>query len=785
MTFKVVMLRRPELPSWLKRRLRALYRLQRGIVASIVAVTCAGALATFIVHLYTTADNDRRAQSSVGAIEDTHFAQLNFIESLLDHRLDTATDAGWSAVEGERTNELRTLLGLRAGVLNAFLRAERSYEDLANRAWDAARGGRVSEAESVEQQMEGEPLTSLRSEADRLVARFARQAHASDVIADAQTVGAIIGLVLLLVLIRGLARHDRANAAQARDDLERKKDDWFDALLSRSTEMITVTDIAGVVVYSSPSVERWLGWTLEERIGKPAWELIHPDDVPAVEEALTALIRDPHSDESAEFRIQSRDGTWHEVEVTGRLVESDGLYIVTNYRFIDERKRYERMLQEKAFTDPLTGLANRNLLQERVERALGERDPARKHPMLALIDIDDFKTVNEGFGHVEGDRLLCAVGERLLAACRPEDVVARLGGDEFVVFTEGTHERNLADLGRRILDSLASPFGVGSRLVHLHGSIGLASGAYDLDSFEELLRAADIAMYRAKKSGKNRYSVFTDAFRSEAVHRAHVSAEIEEGIADGQFEVFLQPIVSLADGWLRSAETLIRWNHPTRGLLGPGEFIPIAEETGSIVPLGLHILELSCSWFAGAQDELPPGFDLHVNVAVRQLYEEGFEARLARMLKDYDLDAGHVVIEVTETGLIPNLTVISDTVHEIARLGCPIAIDDFGTGSASLSHLTQFPVNILKIDASFVRRIEPGRHEAPICTAVTQLGRSLGLEIVAEGIETRTQADVLERLGCEWGQGYLFGRPAPAASFIEQVRDQTRSLSVLAARPAV
>jgi EAL domain-containing protein (putative c-di-GMP-specific phosphodiesterase class I) len=300
-----------------------------------------------------------------------------------------------------------------------------------------------------------------------------------------------------------------------------------------------------------------------------------------------------------------------------------------------------------------------------------------------------------------------------------------------------------------------------------------------LDTFEELLRAADVAMYRAKASGKNRYSIFNDSFRSEAVRRAHIISEVESGIAEDQFEIFFQPIVTLPEGRLRGAEALVRWKHPTKGILGPSDFIPVAEESGTIIPLGLHILTLSCDWLAETKEDLPIGFDLHVNVAARQLYDGEFPNVLAGIVKARELDAHHVVIEVTETGLMPNVSAINDTLGGIARMGFAIAIDDFGTGSSSLAHLRQLPINILKIDSSFVRRIQPHNKTAPISRAVIQLGKSLGFETIAEGIETRLQARVLTRLGCRLGQGYLFGRPMPSASFIEMARDQTRSSALL------
>jgi diguanylate cyclase (GGDEF)-like protein len=379
---------------------------------------------------------------------------------------------------------------------------------------------------------------------------------------------------------------------------------------------------------------------------------------------------------------------------------------------------------------------------------------------VVFVDLDDFKTINDSLGHPAGDHLLVAVADRLRAAVRAEDLVARLGGDEFAILLEGVTEEHAMDVARRILALAAEPVMVGDREVRAGASVGVAF-ARDGDGPDELLRNADLAMYVAKRSGRGCHRVYVDDMHDAALRRLEVDSELRGAAAKGELEVHYQPVVHLVDGTLTGFEALVRWRHPTRGLLAPGEFLPIAEETGSVDEVGWYVLERACgeasSWPAG-----PSGADLPVtvNLAVRQLLDDHLPERIARLLDGVGLDPGRLVLEVTEGGLMQDPEAMTRRLSALHGLGVRLAIDDFGTGYSSLAQLRRFPVDVLKLDRLFVLGVEDADGRA-VARAVVELAGALGLEAVAEGVETAGQRSALLDLGCVLAQGHLFAAALP------------------------
>ena len=421
-------------------------------------------------------------------------------------------------------------------------------------------------------------------------------------------------------------------------------------------------------------------------------------------------------------------------------------------RTVSDLRTREGELEFQAFHDPLTGLANRALFRDRLEHALQQRWDA---PVSVLfVDLDDFKTVNDSLGHDAGDRLLVSVGERLRACVRPGDTVARLGGDEFAILLEGQQaETDGSLLAQRVLAALEVPFTLAGRDLRVGASLGLAAGLYS--SGESVLQDADLAMYAAKANGKARVEVFEHKMRTTALDRLELVGDIRHAVEAGELVVHLQPIIDLQTLQVEGHEALLRWEHPQRGLLHPAAFLGLAEETGAIVPMGWWVLEQACATAAGWPDRAS---QIGVNLAARQLLDPAAVTTVATILARTGIDPSRVVLEITESVLL-DAEVVGRRLHQLRALGVRLAIDDFGTGYSSLSYLTRLPVDVVKIDRSFVERLGGPSEDEVLVRAVVQLARSLGLRSVGEGVENPGQLERLQALGCDSGQGYLFGRP--------------------------
>ncbi len=433
-----------------------------------------------------------------------------------------------------------------------------------------------------------------------------------------------------------------------------------------------------------------------------------------------------------------------------------------------------RLNEQQGLRDPLTGLANRTLLVETADRLLGQAGPVS----VLVIDIDDFKDVNDARGHAAGDELLVAVGERLRGCVRPGDEVARLGGDEFAVVMADGPDAALR-LGERMLAALADPVLIGGRPVGVHVSVGVADTGTAADrNALTLLRNADLAMYLAKATGKNRQVGYARGMAKAAVDKVQLLEDLPVAAEAGQFELHYQPTIDLSDGRTVGYEALLRWNHPTRGQVPPVEFIPLAEEGGQIVEIGRWVLDQATAQAAAWSRRADRPIVMAVNISPRQLAEDDIVAVVEQALRASGLPPQQLTLEVTEGVMVRDVEAVVEKLGALRALGVRIAIDDFGTGYSSLSYLRRLPADIVKIDRSFVQDLGDGRQSTTLVASIIELAHSLNLEVVAEGVETPAQRSLLRRLTCSHAQGYLFGRPLPAA---EQDPGAVQPLAVVGA----
>jgi diguanylate cyclase (GGDEF)-like protein/PAS domain S-box-containing protein len=551
-------------------------------------------------------------------------------------------------------------------------------------------------------------------------------------------------------------------ASLAADLHRRQSEARFRSLVAHSSDLITVLDADGIVTYQSPSIERVLGHSVEEVEGRRFDRLVAEADRPLLAQLIAADGTGSSEVHTIECAVAHRDGTKlrFEMQHTDLLHDEHVRGIVLNSRDVSERKAFEEQLAHQAFHDPVTKLANRALFSDRVEHALMRAQRGMPEIAVMFIDLDDFKTVNDSLGHAAGDEVLQEVGRRLKIAVRPTDTVARFGGDEFAVLLDGVKgSADAADAAARILRALDLPVQIGGKSVFPRASVGICLVGEDLETPEaaELLRNADVAMYMAKRDSKGSYRVFEPTMHERVVERLELRSDLQHALALGQLELNYQPVVRLAGREILGVEALLRWIHPKRGTIPPNQFIPVAEETGLIIPMGRWVLESACREGVRLHETFPrpQPLTISVNLSVRQLQSETLVSDVRNALEVSGLPASSLVLEITESLMLADTEFGLQQLNELKGLGIRLAMDDFGTGYSSLSYLSRFPVDILKMDRSFVS----GDENEALTSAIIALGASLSLDVVAEGIELPEQASSLQALGCEIGQGFLFARP--------------------------
>jgi diguanylate cyclase (GGDEF)-like protein/PAS domain S-box-containing protein len=568
-----------------------------------------------------------------------------------------------------------------------------------------------------------------------------------------------------------------------REVATRRFDERLTELVRRSSDMIAICDPDGTVRYASPSSEQLLGVRPGELAGQKIDDVLGPEG-PLVREIFDKAVATEHSEHTAKFSIPQPEGEKRTYKmVIANLCHVESIRGLTlNIRDVSDATRLHDQLRTLAFHDSLTLLANRSLFTDRVHQALKHIADGRV-PAVLFIDLDNFKTVNDSLGHNAGDQLLRGFAHRLVQCTRSGDTVARLGGDEFAVLIDhaASDEAAMA-VARQILEACRQPFEIDGRPLRVGASIGVAMSDR-VSTVERLMRNADAAMYSAKSHGKAHAEIFQPEMLRAARRRMRIENELDAAIEQRQLEAHYQPIVDLTSRHLVGVEALMRWRHPTRGLVMPSDFIPLAEETGQIVPMTQWILDRACQDASRLQREIPHGEGLRVavNVSSRYLNQGNVVADVRAALGTHRLRPDCLILEVTESLLLENSSQMERTFSDLKAIGVRLALDDFGTGYSSLAYLHRFPIDILKIDRSFVERLgdEPdgeGVDAVALARAILSLAEALGLDTVAEGIEHDLQRETLLQLGCRTGQGYSFGKAMPVDELLDAAVTRRRTV---------
>jgi diguanylate cyclase (GGDEF)-like protein/PAS domain S-box-containing protein len=551
---------------------------------------------------------------------------------------------------------------------------------------------------------------------------------------------------------------------QLREHDERR----FHALLAGSSDTTIVLDAAGEVAYVSSSATRVLHLPADQLHGHPMVAFVqrhvHPDDADHLTAKLQQLFDTAGCEESVEFRLRRPDGSWRDIEGLGRNLLGDQAVrgVLLTLRDVSERKQLERALTRQAFTDQLTGLPNRALLHDRTQQALRLAGRQGLTAALLLLDLDRFKEVNDTLGHHHGDLLLQQVAARLLATLRDSDTVARLGGDEFaVLLPQIASVQEATAVADRLSAAIEAPFTVDGLILDVDASFGVAVYPDHATDASQLLQRADVAMYAAKATHVG-YTIYDPSLDQHNPRRLGLLGQLRRALAAGELVVHYQPKAEVRSGRILGVEALVRWQHPEHGLLGPGEFIPLAETTGLIRPLTAYVLDAAlrqCRAWRDAGREL----SVAVNLSTRCLLDLALPDQITALLEDTAMDPDRLVLEITESAIMSDPTRALEILDRLHALGVQLAIDDFGTGYSSMAYLKSLPVDELKVDRSFVKHLRDNQSDAVIVRSTVDLGHNLGLRVVAEGVEDEATLKELAALGCDSVQGYYLAKPMPAA----------------------
>ena len=565
---------------------------------------------------------------------------------------------------------------------------------------------------------------------------------------------------------------DITHSKRAEEQLRQSEERWKLALESTGDGVWDWHIQSGMEYYSRRYKEMY-GYS-EDKVWQQSdqfEDIVHPDDKEQLLRDQQAHFEGRTPTYRNEHRVRCSDGSWKWILSRGMVISRDAqgkpVRMIGTHTDITEWKKSEALIWQQANYDPLTGLPNRRMLRDRLEQDIRKCKHDGLQLAILFIDLDHFKEVNDTLGHDSGDLLLIEAADRIRHCVRDSDTVARMGGDEFtVVLSELSGAERLERILQKILGALSAAFQLGDEQVFISASIGITMYPADATEVESLFKNADQALYVAKGAGRNRFSFFTSALQEAAQTRVRLANDLRAALAEQQFRVVYQPIIDLGTGDIRKAEALIRWQHPTRGLISPTEFIPIAESSGLIIDIGEWVFRQAADQVVQWRELHHPHFQISVNKSPVQFHSDGSTRKSwAQHLQSLGLPGGSIAVEITEGLLLDTSATVTQQLMEMRQTGVQVSLDDFGTGYSSLTYLQKFEIDYIKIDQSFIRNLVPSSTDLALCKAIIVMAHELGMKVTAEGVETAQQRDLLVAAGCDYGQGYLFARPMSARDF--------------------
>ncbi len=694
-----------------------------------------------------------------------HYLKLRTVASIVKDGLDPLPhDAHLSAA----TQQMRTN-GSDAVVIGY---PDGSYGILTER--DVTRLVASRSAQRPVGELASRPLITVSRDASLYRVRCLLSDHGVRHIGVADPDGTLIDLVSFSDILTGMELvyvHELQHALRERDlalNTSQRNLHLAERVIESSLEGIMITDEHANIVSVNPAFTRLTGYTPEEVIGRNPSLLSSGRHEPEFYANMWKQLR-AEGHWQGEVWNRRKDGAFYpELLTITAITDRDGR--LTNYAAlfsdISALKESEEQIRHLAYFDPLTGLPNRRLLEDRLQVAIAHAHRNRGRVAVMFVDLDRFKRVNDTLGHAVGDRMLIEVARRLRESLREDDTVARMGGDEFlIVLSDLGGPDDTAHTASRLIEALRDPVRIGDHELIITTSIGISIYPDDTDDATTLIKNADIAMYRAKDEGRNSFQLYQPAMNARSLEHLALETAMHRALERKEFVLHFQPLVRAADRKLVAAEALIRWNHPDLGMVQPGDFISLAEETGLIVPIGEWVLREACTHHSRWRNVGLGDLRLHVNISVNQFRNEHFVDTVARVLADSGMPPEKLILELTESMLLDDSRESLKVLEDLRALGIRLALDDFGTGYSSLAYLKRFPIDELKIDRLFIRDIDRQPRDAAITAAIISLAHSLGLRVVAEGVETSTQARQLVKNACDVLQGFHFGAPMPAETF--------------------